>query len=456
MSGNGIIALMKRKNTTTVHIAAAVWFSAVCSLFLISHRKGLMTLNIILCLINLFLYYRQKPEHRKLLSVLSLLCLITAAVWLIMGSEYAWYASCILSSIYGTAELIRYLKLNISVWKRSFTDDKIYWLLHLGMMTLLMYGFVRLSLLSFQPDDMVRRMNPQAANITEYAPVTEEEYAGDFQIIRNIQYDTEYPNSVFDLMRSGKENAPLFVWFHGGGFISGSRDSEDRTQQFFAALLKEGYDIVSADYALAPDYRYPVPLIQAERLFLFLQDHQDELQISTNSIVCGGTGAGAEIVIQYLCAAYNPAYASETGLTPVAKEQLKAAYLVSACYQPQYSDETNYPLTDFIMYQQSRSYYSCFSLHESKDAKRADCTAYITDDFPPLLIADGNTGTYTVQAHRMDDLLTERGIYHETDILDAPANNKNLIGISFDTEYNTYGVVHGKFLQMLRDIRITQ
>ena len=71
MSGNGIIALMKRKNTTTVHIAAAVWFSAVCSLFLISHRKGLMTLNIILCLINLFLYYRQKPEHRKLLSVLS-------------------------------------------------------------------------------------------------------------------------------------------------------------------------------------------------------------------------------------------------------------------------------------------------------------------------------------------------------------------------------------------------
>lgn len=443
---------MKKKNYTTVHITAAAWFLTCCSLFLISHRRGLLALTALLNVVNLILYYRRRASVRRYLFFLSAAAVILCLAYMLSRNDYIWYLTCILSAFDGAAGLIRLLKERLSVWKLTFTDDKISWLAHLAALLLLTYSTVRLSLLSFQPAGMVRAMNPEAVNTYDFPPAVRETYEEKYTALRNIPYGDEYPNSVFDLLMPEGEKHPVFVWFHGGGFAGGSRGSEDRTREFFITLMREGYAVVSADYALSPDYGYPVPLRQAEQLIRYLTEHQEELNISADTMILGGTGSGAEIALQYLTASFNPAYAEKTGIQPVPKETLKAAYLISACWQPQFSDETNFVLTDFLMYQQSRSYYgSCF-LHESANARLADCTPYITSDFPPLLIGEGNTGTYTIQAHRADELLNRLSVPHTAKIFDAAGNNKNLIGISFDTEYNSYaGAVHGEFIRFLRE-----
>ena len=38
-------------------------------------------------------------------------------------------------------------------------------------------------------------------------------------------------------------------------------------------ICAAGYNIVNVDYALVPDYHFPVPLIQANRAFAYIQEH---------------------------------------------------------------------------------------------------------------------------------------------------------------------------------------
>jgi len=48
---------------------------------------------------------------------------------------------------------------------------------------------------------------------------------------------------------------PLFLFFHGGGFCIGS--SKDETQTNWLLALKAEVIVVSVEYRLAPEYRFP-------------------------------------------------------------------------------------------------------------------------------------------------------------------------------------------------------
>jgi acetyl esterase len=51
---------------------------------------------------------------------------------------------------------------------------------------------------------------------------------------------------------------PLLMWFHGGGYVSGSLDAIDPTCRQLAVLAD--VDVVSVGYRLAPEHRYPAAL----------------------------------------------------------------------------------------------------------------------------------------------------------------------------------------------------
>ena len=55
----------------------------------------------------------------------------------------------------------------------------------------------------------------------------------------------------------GKERLPVCMWFHGGGWIYGSIDSNDANCRELAN--RAGVIMVSVDYRLSPDYKFPVP-----------------------------------------------------------------------------------------------------------------------------------------------------------------------------------------------------
>lgn len=58
--------------------------------------------------------------------------------------------------------------------------------------------------------------------------------------------------------RPAPGNRPVLMWFHGGGYVSGSLDAIDPTCRQLA--LRADVDVVSVDYRLAPEHVYPAGL----------------------------------------------------------------------------------------------------------------------------------------------------------------------------------------------------
>ncbi len=107
-------------------------------------------------------------------------------------------------------------------------------------------------------------------------------------LISEIRYDEEYPNSFLDITYTNEnveEDRPTLFYFHGGGFFGGSKNMADPMAASDATALiddicAQGFNIVNVDYALVPDYRFPVPVIQTIRAIEFINNHKDEYHLN--------------------------------------------------------------------------------------------------------------------------------------------------------------------------------
>jgi acetyl esterase/lipase len=173
-------------------------------------------------------------------------------------------------------------------------------------------------------------------------------------ICRNdVKYGETYPNSFADIWYpddSGKKR-PVVVYFHGGGFIFGNKSSGDPMQTGgggvgkLEAIVKAGCILVNADYALAPQYRFPVPILQCDELFRYLIAHQEELQLDMSRICLSGGSAGANITEIYAACVCNPAYAKLLGVDPVlTQENLKVLAIDEAALDASVFDKNMYAM----------------------------------------------------------------------------------------------------------------
>ncbi len=88
-------------------------------------------------------------------------------------------------------------------------------------------------------------------------------------------------------------DAPLMVFFHGGGFMLASLRNYDTPCRRLAA--KAGCVVVSVDYRLAPEHRFPAAVDDAWDAFAWCSDHAAELGASRERIVVCGDSAGGNL-----------------------------------------------------------------------------------------------------------------------------------------------------------------
>jgi acetyl esterase len=92
------------------------------------------------------------------------------------------------------------------------------------------------------------------------------------------------------LYRPTSEPAPgLLVYFHGGGWVVGALPDFDAVCQKLA--VESGLDLLSVDYRLAPEHRFPAA---AEDAFAALRWAADELA-GDRPLVVGGDSAGGNL-----------------------------------------------------------------------------------------------------------------------------------------------------------------
>ncbi len=100
--------------------------------------------------------------------------------------------------------------------------------------------------------------------------------------VRVISYNMQRP-----------ETLPLFVNIHGGGFIFGNADMDDRYMKNVAD--KVNAKILSIDYSLSPEAEFPTALNECYGVVKYAKEHAKELGIDSNKIAVGGHSAGGNL-----------------------------------------------------------------------------------------------------------------------------------------------------------------
>jgi epsilon-lactone hydrolase len=125
-------------------------------------------------------------------------------------------------------------------------------------------------------------------------PIAEERSQWDDSVLDNYNNELKYTTTVIngtqiEIVSSGKANYPVILYFHGGGFISGSIKTHRKLCSDISLRTKN--DVWNISYSLAPEVIYPTQVLEAEELLKYHIHNQ-------RSIILGGDSAGACIALE--------------------------------------------------------------------------------------------------------------------------------------------------------------
>ncbi len=105
------------------------------------------------------------------------------------------------------------------------------------------------------------------------------------------------------------ESENALIYYHGGGFLFGNIETHDNLCRFIAS--ESGVKIISVEYRLAPENKFPDAFNDAYESFHFINKNKEKFGIS-GKLAVGGDSAGAN-----LCAALSQKCADTLSDKPV-------------------------------------------------------------------------------------------------------------------------------------------
>ncbi|HVN89149.1 MAG TPA: alpha/beta hydrolase [Candidatus Binataceae bacterium] len=83
---------------------------------------------------------------------------------------------------------------------------------------------------------------------------------------------------------------PALLWIHGGGYVMGDIDMDDRLMM--QTVKRVGCVVASVDYRLAPENPFPAPVEDCYAALKWLFAHAKELGVDSSRIAIGGASGG--------------------------------------------------------------------------------------------------------------------------------------------------------------------
>jgi acetyl esterase len=130
---------------------------------------------------------------------------------------------------------------------------------------------------------------------------------------------------------------PGLIYFHGGGLVAGSLDTHDCIGR--ALSHASGVRVVSVDYRLAPEHRFPAALEDAKAATRYISEHAQDFAIDAARLGICGDSAGATLAAatcQWAIRAGGPRLLLQLLLCPIldyssvtaSKRELSNGYLL--------------------------------------------------------------------------------------------------------------------------------
>lgn len=239
------------------------------------------------------------------------------------------------------------------------------------------------------------------------------------EISKSLKYNSKFPSNTYDIYRPiDKPNAPILIWLHGGFFIAGDKNG---VENVCASIAAQGYNVIAMNYALAPEHKYPTAIIQLDELITHLKlKHTD---ISTSKIALAGDSAGGYIVAQYCAMLSNKEMQRVANIHLVnSKKDINACLLICAPIDISMVHGVNAKL-DRLLPIFGRAYFGKGKWYDKDSFKHTKTIDYVTSEFPPAFLTDGNHFSFEIQNKRLGEKLNNVGVDCEELYFDKESGN---------------------------------
>ena len=428
----------------------ALWVLSILLMFLTGYREYVAAVIILAAAVHLLAVMKDTGRGAKISLLIPGLTAIAANAYFLSENHTLLWITFAGAFGIGVWEEARWFMAHSFVWKKTYPSLRAEYIFRVIKTVALTAAAIVLVIMELRPQSLMSRMTDMGENSIEYAEMTVENDSG-IRTERNVAYG-RLPNSICDIrVNTDTEQSGTVIWIHGGDYLSG--DKEEISGKLLQNSLREGFSVVSMNYAFAPEYRFPAPVQQLDDLIACLQEDNSR-NLNLNTIVLAGTGCGADIAVQYVTAFFHPDYAQRNDIVLKSDgSAVKGVYLSGALYTPAEGARTGLILTDLTAYHSMRLYYGN-DLMSGKTAKNAGVLPYFTEKMPQMLIIDGNSGTYNRLAHAAAEQAEKLGILFQTCIYDHSRDDRELLFRSFDLGGTSYAdSVQSHFVEMLRSIK---
>lgn len=221
----------------------------------------------------------------------------------------------------------------------------------------------------------------------------------------NVQYKTDDEDAYLDVYypRDTVKQLPTIVWVHGGGWISGDKSN---IANYLKILAAKGYTTISIGYSIAPEKKYPTPVLQTNEALGYINRNADYLHVDPKQIVMAGDSAGSQIAAQVATLSTSNDYAKILGVAPqLQKEQIKGMLLNCGAYDISLADSGSNDTGAKLLHTFLWSYSGKKDFMNDKDLMKASVINYVTKDFPPSFITAGNGDPLLEQSVRFSKKL---------------------------------------------------
>lgn len=231
--------------------------------------------------------------------------------------------------------------------------------------------------------------------------------------IRGLRYG-EGKRAALDVFRPAgtSDKLPLFVYIHGGGFVSGLRPNR---RYYCYNWVEAGYVAANIGYDYALDAEHPEHIREIFKGIEFVLERAEEFGIDTRKIVVAGDSAGGYF------AALVAAVASHRGLYDALGIEFKfrASFGVSACvtlsglFDPVRSIGTRFPqIALYVKALLGKSDAELVREFTGKSRLPVAVDAYVDAEFPPTFIVASKADRLKKESEALRDELAAAGVRH--------------------------------------------
>lgn len=228
--------------------------------------------------------------------------------------------------------------------------------------------------------------------------------------IKDLTYPSREGKNWFDLYLPQKADGacPVILWIHGGAFVAGEKEG---VEPWAVCLASEGVAVAAMDYQWAPEAAWPAQVIQVGDCCRCLREMAERYALDMTRLVLAGDSAGAHIAVQAALAQTSLAFTEASCLGPMLESgTLRGLLLYCGPYDVKLMGQPKDRKLRFFMSRVGWSYFGRRRWQDTLGARVSAVGDFVTEDFPPVYLTDGNAWSFEPQGRALVRILEEHGV----------------------------------------------